>query len=97
MDPKVAGKILDRIAELSQGNEQRTMEYLSKTQTGADRQRKYAEKRQSEGKKQVYLWLDNDNADALKREYPGIRGGINWQAIIKVALAHVEGKDRPKE
>lgn len=92
MDPRIADKLLDRIVELSKGNEERTMEYLMAQSTGAERQRKYAEKCQAEGKRQTYLWLDDTDAAALKRAYPGQRGGINWKAVIAAALIKADEK-----
>ncbi len=86
MDPKIAGKILDRIAELSQGNEQRTMDYLSKPQTGAERQRRYEEKLMGEGLRQVKTWLPEKDIATVKAAFPSPRGGIDWKAVIKAAL-----------
>lgn len=60
--------------------------------SGAERQAAYAAKLQAEGKRQVYLWLDNNSTVALKRAYPGTRGGIDWQSIITTALSPTDGK-----
>jgi hypothetical protein len=55
--------------------------------SGAERQRKHAEKQKAGGRKQVYLWLRDGDAAALKAAYPGTRGGIDWRRIIERALS----------
>ncbi len=95
MDQKIAGKILDRIAELYRGNEQRTMEYLDKAQSpGAERQRQFEKKRMEAGMRPVKAWLSDDAIASLKQIYPGPRGGIDWSGVIAAALDKAGHQDR---
>lgn len=105
MTDKMRGRILDRIAELSEGNESRLMDYLAGEQdTGetpqdaqdmpeylpatinAARQKKLKENRRKAGMKCCNVWVMKDTAARLQAQYPGDRGGINWQAVINAAL-----------
>ena len=88
MDTRFRDKILDRIAELAQGNEARLLDYLDDKamSTGAERQARLTERRKAEGKRRVPAWLAAHEEAELKRLYPGPRGGIDWSAVIRAAL-----------
>jgi hypothetical protein len=89
MDPKFEGKLLDRIAELAKGNEDRTIEYLTKSGKAslAERQSKWIESQRAEGRRMVKAWLAGDDIAALKLRFPGPRGGIDWPAVVEAALS----------
>lgn len=57
----------------------------------AERQARLKQARNEKGQKQVYLWLGDSEAIELKNRFPGVRGGINWRAVIDAALGQ-EGK-----
>ena len=87
MNRRIAAQMLDRIAELGRGNEQRTMDYLmsDRTTTG-ERQKALMQRRNEAGQRRVTLWAHLTDLAELRARYPGIRGGIDWQAIINKAL-----------
>lgn len=79
---------LDKIAELTNGGtDQRFREYLM-GQTGAERQQRLTDKRIAEGQQRVAVWLSQDDLDALRTQFPGPRGGIDWTAVAKTALVN---------
>lgn len=82
----IARKMLDRIAELGRGNEQRTMDYIMGGSTTAERQKALKQRRAEAGQQRVTVWTTRADLDELRAKYPGVRGGIDWQAIIKKAL-----------
>jgi hypothetical protein len=77
--------MLNRLAVLARGNEERTLEYLTMKST-AERQAAMKARRQAEGQVKVALWAGVDQLEALKAAFPGPRGGIDWQAVIARAL-----------
>lgn len=85
MDPAFAGRLLDRLAELTRGNTPRTLEYLT-MKTAAERQKRLHEKRLAEGIRPLKVWVSDQDYDALQAAYPGPRAGIDWQAVIDAAL-----------
>ena len=92
LDSRFSDKILDRIAELAKGNEDRTLEYLNMKTDGFERQKKLREKRHKEGLKRAELWVNSLDLESLKTNFPGPKGGIDWNAVIKVALSFVTKK-----
>ena len=85
MDPAFAGRLLDRLAELTHGNEPRALEYITR-KTAAERQKRLHEKRLAEGVRPLKVWVRDQDYDALQAAYPGPRQGIDWQAVIDAAL-----------
>jgi hypothetical protein len=81
----ITSAMLDRLAELARGNEERTLEYLMMKST-AERQAELKARRQEAGQVRVTVWAGNDQLEALKAAFPGPRGGIDWQAVIHNAL-----------
>jgi hypothetical protein len=82
MDPKIAGRMLDRIADLSRGNEQRTMEYIM---GGVERQKRLRENKAKGGLTRMELWMSDEQKAALRERFPGPRGGIDWDRVIQAA------------
>jgi hypothetical protein len=92
MNPRLADKLLDRIAEISEGNVERTTRYLTGKANGAERQAKFKQARLNAGERQIYVWLSEPQMVSLKKSFPGPRGGIDWDKVIEAAL-----KGRPAE
>ncbi len=90
MNLRFAEKLLDRIAELSARDAERLMNYLEEQQhmsiNGKERQRALRERRQAEGLKRHSVWLNQQDAESLRGKYPGARGGIDWDELIRDAL-----------
>ncbi len=82
----IADKMLDRIVELGRGNEKRTLDYLTGGASTAERQQALNRRRAEAGQHRVTVWTSIADLDALRAKYPGVRGGIDWQAIIDKAL-----------
>ena len=84
----IAARMLDRIAELGKGNEERTLDYImnSDKPTSAERQAALIQRRTEAGQNRVTVWAAVSDLDALRAKYPGQRGGIDWQSIIDKAL-----------
>ncbi len=95
MDPRIADKLLDQIVELSQGNEERMMEFLAKASSGAERQRRSREKKLSAGLRPNEVWTSPEELEALRQRFPGKRGGVDWRAAVFAALGKTppEGSD----
>ncbi|MBM4199823.1 MAG: hypothetical protein FJ189_00870 [Gammaproteobacteria bacterium] len=85
MDPAFAGRLLDRLAELTRGNEPRALEYLT-MKTAAERQKRLHEKRLAEGIRPLKVWVSDQDYDALQAAYPGPRDGVDWKAVVDAAL-----------
>lgn len=81
----ITSAMLDRLAELARGNEERTLDYL-KMKSTAERQAALKARRVADGQVKVTLWAGADQLEALKAAFPGPRGGIDWGAVIKKAL-----------
>lgn len=81
----IAAAMLDRIAELGKGNEVRTLDYLVRKST-AERQQLLKQRRKDAGLQRATVWASQTDLDALKAKYPGPRGGIDWQDVVRVAL-----------
>jgi len=86
MDSQIAEKILDRIAELSRGNEERTMEYLT-GKGGYERQKRVRDKKIAQGLIRMEVWADPESTEALRQRFPGPKQGVSWPAVIEAALA----------
>lgn len=82
---EITSAMLDRLAELARGNEERTLEYLM-TKSNSERQAELKARRVADGQVKVTLWAGVDQLEALKAAFPGPRGGIDWGAVIKKAL-----------
>lgn len=81
----IANAMLDKIVELGKGREERTLNYLSQ-KSAAERQQALVERRAQSGQARVTVWAQQAQLDALKGQFPGPRGGIDWQAVIDKAL-----------
>lgn len=84
----IAAAMLDRIAELGKGREDRTLSYLSAgaKKSTAERQQLLKQRRKDAGLQRATVWASQTDLDALKAKYPGPRGGIDWQDVVRVAL-----------
>ncbi len=51
-----------------------------------DRQAAFRERRLSAGEAAFTIWANMGDAMALRKKYPGLRGGIDWEAVIRAAL-----------
>ncbi len=51
-----------------------------------ERQLALIEKRKVEGLKRFCFWCAPADVEVLRGRYPGERGGIDWQAVIRSAL-----------
>ncbi len=51
-----------------------------------ERQLALIEKRKAEGLKRFCFWCAPADVEVLRGRYPGERGGVDWQAVIKAAL-----------
>ena len=90
IDRKLAGRLLDRIADLARGNEARTLEYLDMQKTAAERQKALADRREQDGIRPYKLWVSAADAEALRERFTGARGGIDWAKVIAAALGRSE-------
>jgi len=90
MNPRFAAQLLDRIAELAKGKEERLFNYLEQkermTATNAEHQQALRARREAEGLKRFTLWLNQQDSESLKQRYPGPKGGVDWSAVIRAAL-----------
>jgi hypothetical protein len=89
MEKQLEEKLLDRLADLAKGNEERTLEYLAKAErmSAAERYGKWMASQKADGMRAVKAWLHDDDIAALKQRFPGPRGGIDWPAVAKAALS----------
>jgi len=55
-------------------------------QTNNERQSKLRGKKKDEGIARMTIWVPETTREALKAKYPGERGGIDWEAVMMVAL-----------
>ena len=63
--------------------------------TASERAARLAEKRRAEGWAQFKVWAPpGTDIEALRRAYPGKKGGINWSKVLCAALAHAEHQDK---
>ena len=74
-----------KIGELNDGDPKLWNDVLM-GKTGAERQQQLADKLKAEGKKRFPIWVQQDDADALRAKFPGPRDGIDWQSVIRAAL-----------
>lgn len=83
----IVSAMLDRLAEITAGNEQRTADYLTTmAKTTSERQSELKARRQIQGKREARIWATGDDLERLRAKYPGPRGGIDWQAVIRAAI-----------
>jgi hypothetical protein len=64
--------------------------------TAAQRQQRHKAKRREAGEQLARFWLPQADLDALKRRYPGPRGGIDWPAVVAASLAPAESPRPPQ-
>jgi hypothetical protein len=57
---------------------------------GKERQQTLRNNRIARGLARPDVWVSRQDMDRLKSAFPGIRGGVNWEAVITTALAHTE-------
>jgi hypothetical protein len=62
------------------------MAHLEQAASDADRRAKHEAQRRAEGYRRVPIWVHRDELDALRARYPGPRGGVDWQAVVRAAL-----------
>ncbi len=61
--------------------------------TTSERSARMAAKRRAEGWGEFRIWTPPDApTDQLRRVFPSARGGVEWLAVIKAALAHADHK-----
>jgi hypothetical protein len=60
--------------------------------TQTERAARMKAKRQAEGWKMASVWTPGANLEALREAFPGSRGGVDWEAVIKAALSVVGRK-----
>ncbi len=51
-----------------------------------DRQAAFRERRLSAGEASFTIWVNMEIAMALRKKYPGSRGGIDWALVIRAAM-----------
>ncbi|BBL77434.1 hypothetical protein [Methylomagnum ishizawai] len=54
--------------------------------SGSERQRELREKRFAKGLCRPEVWVYPTDIEKLRAAYPGPRNGVDWQAVIKIAL-----------
>ncbi|MGZ8219250.1 hypothetical protein [Methylomagnum sp.] len=54
------------------------------------RQKALRDNRAAQGLTRPDVWVSRQDVARLKSAFPGIRGGVNWEAVINTALAHAE-------
>jgi erythromycin esterase-like protein len=86
MHARLKQRLYNRLEQLARDNEGRLMAYLQRASTGAERQAKLKEQRTMDGFKRVPVWLHERDIAALRAQYPGPRGGIDWGAVLRRAL-----------
>lgn len=85
---ELASVLLDKLAAVAKGKEDRTLEYLSNmaAKDDAERQRELRQRREAEGLRRVTFWLRPEDDQVLRERFPAVRGGIDWQAVVARAL-----------
>lgn len=86
MDKQLEARLYDRIAELTQGDGGRLMDFLQNAASTAERQAKHEAKRKADGYQRIPIWVSHDELTALRTRYPGPRGGVDWRAVVAAAL-----------
>jgi hypothetical protein len=51
-----------------------------------ERQQRLIARRQEGGDTRITIWLSGTDKQALREQYPGPCGGIDWQTVIRAAL-----------
>ena len=54
--------------------------------TGLERQLSLIAKRKAEGMARLTVWVSQRAVESLKKRFPGARGGIDWDSVIRAAL-----------
>lgn len=64
----------------------------------SERNQRYESRLLAEGYRRIAGWVPGTAVDELRRVYPTDRGGIDWMAVIKAALAsHKTDQGQPTE
>jgi hypothetical protein len=53
--------------------------------TNRQRQQRLRDQRKESGLQRVTVWISNEDIDRLRKRFPGMRGGIDWAAIVAQA------------
>jgi hypothetical protein len=85
MDKRLEDRLYNRLMELAEGDGGRLMDHLQGA-GNAERQAKFTERMKAEGWRRVPVWVQESDLDALRKEYPGPRGGVDWQAVLDAVL-----------
>lgn len=91
MDPKIQERLLDRLAGLVGTDDGGRLEgYLetleAQAKARADSQARLRQRKQDQGMRRIQAYLDQTQYEDLCKQYPGPRGGIDWQAVAAAAL-----------
>jgi hypothetical protein len=54
---------------------------------GKERQQRLIRRRQTEGLRRTLFWASEADLEHLRDRFPGPRGGIDWTAVVRAALA----------
>jgi hypothetical protein len=86
MDKRLESRLYDRLAELTQGDGGRLMDYLEGATPTADRRARHEALRKAQGYQRVPIWVHENELVELRVRYPGPRGGVDWGKVVQVAL-----------
>lgn len=53
--------------------------------TNRQRQQRLRDQRKESGLQRVTVWISTEDIDRLRKRFPGMRGGIDWAAIVAQA------------
>lgn len=99
MDARFRDRLYSRLIELTKHDEGRFMIHLAEEQApNVKRQARFTASKQAAGYRRIPVWIHDDDLQTLKKRFPGERGGVDWQSVIKAINAGGQDqvyRDRP--